>query len=605
MFSDVFVTHIGNLNIVAVSAWLPWVVMALHRGLTRRSLNWCVLAGLMLGVAALAGHAQMTLGLALALGVYALGRILARLDTPFGGLGRMAVVFLIAVGLAAISLLPAVELTAHTARARLDYSAASEYSLPWAGLAGWISPLIFGRGVDGFWAPWPRVELGYVGVVTLWLAGLAPWRGDAGRVPRALAAVGAIGLLLALGENTIVHRLFYTLVPGFSNLRVPARFILLSGFAVAALAGFGLARLPSLPARQVLRWSGIFLGVMLLLTLMAWLSVPGHEQHASEMFVGLGIGVLLLAAGTGLSLAPQRSWMPAALAAVVAVDLIGHGAWVEVELDDPTRGYQHPAVVEYLLSQPGPLRIDSAAAAWAPDAAARFGLEDIGGISNPLALAAYDTYRGAVGSRGTPLYNFLNAQFVLSDKGVPPGDSRLVPVFNEDPEIDVYLNTGAQPRIRLVHRAEVVTSGETAFGAIHAPGFDPEQVVVLDATSAQVPPQMLLGDLPQGTSNLFYSAYTPEAQTVVVQSSGPAYLVLSEVWYPGWRAWVDGVETPIYRANFAFRAVFVPEGGEHTITVRFDPLSWKVGSGVTGATLVLLILLALQWFRNTRKAQPV
>ena len=69
MFSDVFVTHIGNLNIVAVSAWLPWGFGALYLSFSRRAVAWAAVAGVVLGVAALAGHAQMTLIVSGALGL--------------------------------------------------------------------------------------------------------------------------------------------------------------------------------------------------------------------------------------------------------------------------------------------------------------------------------------------------------------------------------------------------------------------------------------------------------------------------------------------------------------------------------------------------------
>jgi hypothetical protein len=245
-------------------------------------------------------------------------------------------------------------------------------------------------------------------------------------------------------------------------------------------------------------------------------------------------------------------------------------------------------VVAYLQSQPGPLRIDNAAGAWSPDAAARFGLEDIGGLSNPLALAAYQTYLGAVGPRGSPLYNFLNAQFVVAAKGQPPGSSAFVPVFADDPELDVYLNTLAQPRVRLVHAAQVVAGGEAAFGALFAPGFSPEQSVILDSTSASRQPPTLPASPPAGERNLFYTAYGPEAHALVARTPGPAYLVFSEVWYPGWRAWVNGSEVPIYRANFAFRALYLPGAGEYLVEMRFDPAAWKLGLVTTLLTLLAL-----------------
>jgi hypothetical protein len=228
------------------------------------------------------------------------------------------------------------------------------------------------------------------------------------------------------------------------------------------------------------------------------------------------------------------------------------------------------------------LRIDNAAGGWAPDAAAPLGLEDIGGLSNPLSLAAYQTYLGAVGSRGSSLYNFLNVQFVIADKGQPPGDATFVPVFDQDPSLDVYMNTEARPRVSLIYTAAVVSNGEVAFAAIHAAGFDQAQQAVVEGGPA------LSGGPPSGATNLYYESYAPEAVSVVALTPAPAYVVFSDVWYPGWRAWVDGAEVPIYRTNFAFRGIYLAAAGQHTITLRYDPWSWKLGGAVSLATLVIL-----------------
>ena len=600
MFSDVFVTHIGNLNIVAVSAWLPWAFGALYLSFSRRSLAWAAVAGAILGVAALAGHAQMTLILSGALGLYALwqaGWRLAETPDPLAArlrqmavpLAGLALLVGVALGLSALATLPAAQMAAYTGRARLDYAAAADYSLPWAGLAGIFSPLVFGRGAAAFWGPWPRVELGYAGVLTLFLALLAPWRSRS-RLPLFLAALAGFGLLVALGQNTPVHYWLYRLVPGFAQLRVPARFILLTDFGLAALAGFGLSRLFALERRRIILSALSVLAGAVVVPPIAVASATGHDAHLAELLLGLGIAGALVLAGLALRLFAPARLASVGLLILLALDLIGQGAGVEVEPNDPTVAYDHPAVLAFLQAQPGPLRIDNAAAAWPPDAAARLGLEDIGGISNPLALAAYQTYAGGVGSRGAPLYNFLNAQFVLANKGDPPGDSSLVPVFDADPALDVYLNTNAQPRIHLVYRSQSVSGGAQAFGALHAPGFDPATAVVLDAAGLASTPAILDGSgaAVAGERNLFYTDNAPEHAAVVVQTPAPAYLVLSEVWYPGWRAWVDGVEVPIYQADLAFRAIYLPAAGQHTVTLRFDPVLWKIGLSVTLATSLLL-----------------
>ncbi len=267
---------------------------------------------------------------------------------------------------------------------------------------------------------------------------------------------------------------------------------------------------------------------------------------------------------------------------------------MEVDGNDPTAGFRHAsrAALAFLQAQPGPFRIDHAAGAWQPNAAALLGLEDISGISNPLVLSHYDRYYWSLGYRGSPNYNFLGAQFVIADKGRPPADASFVPVFNEDPQVDIYLNTGAQPRLRLVTRALSAAGPEQAFALIHAPGFDPEQSAVIEGGPG------LDGVPSPGESNLYYLDYGAERFTVVARTPAPAYLVFSEVWYPGWRAAVDGLPAPVYRANSAFRAVPLAPG-EHIVAMWFDPLSWRAGLGVTLATVGLMLGIGVWGWRLT------
>jgi uncharacterized membrane protein YfhO len=74
---------------------------------------------------------------------------------------------------------------------------------------------------------------------------------------------------------------------------------------------------------------------------------------------------------------------------------------------------------------------------------------------------------------------------------------------------------------------------------------------------------------------------------LMVEASRAGWLVLSDVYYPGWRATVNGQPTDVLRANYTFRAVWLPVG-EHTVRMSFSPLAWRVGlalSLVTWSTL--------------------
>ena len=256
MFSDLFVTHFGNLNMIAVAAWLPAIFLCYHRAVTEERVGMAVAAGVFLGIATLAGHIQITLFITLALALYTLwpGADIPP-SLPGRGRGRVAplpflrpLVYslaryllpccLVAFCFAALALLPSYEMASHTVRAEMSYQEASQYSLPPVGLVGLLIPGFFGRGPAGFWGSWDRVEVGYVGVLPLILAALAVLlRRD--RLTRFFVGLAVISLLLAFGGHTILHGWLY-LAPGFDRVRAPARFVYLLDFSLAALAALGL-----------------------------------------------------------------------------------------------------------------------------------------------------------------------------------------------------------------------------------------------------------------------------------------------------------------------------------------------------------------------------
>lgn len=553
MASDVFITHLGNYNIVAASAWLPFIFLGLRQSLrfasnppiTHNPLlvwrpaaiaptnwRWALFTGLCFGLAILAGHAQMTFILALAGGLYGLYELMVQRHWRVVAVGAVAA--LVAFGLAALTLLPTLEMIQYTARSALSYAEATRWSLPPLGLIGMISPLVFGRGAAAWWPTWDRVEVGYMGVVALILVPFAR-----GKSTRFFWLLALVGLVVALGKYTPVHYLLFKFVPGFASLRVPARFILLTNFAFAALAGFALAS--------------------------PWLS---------------------------------KRLKPGWLAVLLFAELFIFGAFVEVDRADPNSGYEPGPAVVYLLAQPGPTRIDVASGPWQPDAPAVFGLESITGITNPLALAHYDRYYWSVGYRGSPQYNFLNAQFVVAAKDSPPADSTFVPVFNEDPDVDVYLNTNAMPRVHLIYTARFVTDSQSAFAAVHAADFDPAAQVILESSpTSKFQPSTSSRQPPTSNANLFYTAYAPGHFTVVAQSPLPAYVVFAEVWYPGWVAIVNGQPAEIIRANSAFMAVAVPPG-DSTLEFQFTSPLLVLGGVISIVTLSVSILMLVVTCKN-------
>jgi uncharacterized membrane protein YfhO len=94
-----------------------------------------------------------------------------------------------------------------------------------------------------------------------------------------------------------------------------------------------------------------------------------------------------------------------------------------------------------------------------------------------------------------------------------------------------------------------------------------------------------------------------------VTATAPGYLVLSEVWYPGWQAEteVDGrVERqPVLRANSTFRAIPLWQAGTHTVRLRFAPAPWRIGLVAAGAVLAVLVVVGAVWTVRRRKRERV
>jgi hypothetical protein len=599
MFNDVLITHIGNLNLIAVAAWLPLILALYACGLSKRRASWIIGSGVVFGIALLAGHAQMTAITLIGMMAVAVWQIVVAQSGRARVTGLALLMPLIAFGLTALQLLPSLEMTRYSLRASLSYAEATEYSLPPAALASTFSPLLFGRGAAEFWGPWERVETMYVGVVPLLLAGFA-FRRKRRDAAWLFLILGVLGLLIALGRFAPFYSLVHAL-PVLGGLRVPARFILLTNFALAALAAIGLQRFmtESFSLKRVLGWGAVVLTGGALALALAYQSTGALDRgnnlasaFSFLLFAGAALAILVAAIKSKI---PNRQ-SAILLIGLLSLELVLLGSGVEIDRNDPTLGYQHRAVVDFLKSDGSVFRIENASNAWHPDAALMHRLHDIGGIFNPLGLASYETYRGGMGDRGSPLYNFLGAKYVLADKDQPPGDASFVPVFNGDPQIDVYLNTGALPRAQLIDRAVNVRSGEAAWQAIHAAEFDPRREVVVEGGMDLAPHARIASE-----RNLSFAHYSNERVELSVLTPITTYVVLSDVFYPGWTATIDDQPTTLYPANFAFRAVLVPPG-EHRVALTFEPTTWRAGLAISALTLAgLMVFGALMWRRRRNR----
>jgi hypothetical protein len=619
MFSDLFITHFGNLNMIAVAAWLPLIFLFYHRAMLERRLSRAAWAGLFFGIANLAGHIQITLFIALALTLYTAYQIVAAtapfsiLHSLLSPLFYLVLTVAVALGVSAFVLLPSYEMASHTLRAALDYGQASMYSLAPGQLIGLLAPNFFGRDPRHFWSPWERVEVGYIGILPLVLALVAVLLRRQ-KLVRFLLGLAVVSLLLALGGYSILHGWLYRWVPGFEGLRAPARFVYLTDFGLAMLAALGLDALlrPLQPGqravyRRLLKTaSWVAVGTALLAVPFGYFAILDAQSKDAVVFWRVSMAVdsvvlflLFLAASVAILWMRGYRWLrknTLGLLAVglIAVDLASTGAYVDLGQHDPTLGFHHPTAVEFLEADSDYYRIDTRTDVWElwqPDLSLLHGVQDVWGVVNPLTLADYNRYWEHMGSRSALLYDFLNAKYVVGSKGVALDWEKFVPVFDGDPQVNIYLNTRAFPRAFLVHQARIAADHEEAFDLIHKPDFDPATAVVLEGAGGGVLPA-------SEAETVSIVSYQPNEILLDVTVAAPGYLVLSEIYYPGWRAYVDDREEVIQRANYTFRAIHL-EPGSHQVRFLFAPPMWKVGLGISLATCLGLIAWGMLSMRRS------
>ena len=162
--------------------------------------------------------------------------------------------------------------------------------------------------------------------------------------------------------------------------------------------------------------------------------------------------------------------------------------------------------------------------------------------------------------------------------------------------VAVLRNTRALPRAWLVAEAQAV-DGEVALRRIQgvdATDFDPRRTALLEVAPAELP-ALAGGELAEGSGASVVS-YGANRIAVETRADKPTVLVVSEIFYPGWEATVDGKPAPIHLADFLLRGVYL-EAGTHRVEMRYNSPALRYGAMLSAFTLLLLGALGVLAFR--------
>jgi len=548
--------------------WLPWQLGLVERIVARASPRR--IAGLAGAVALMitGTHPQLVLYSLLLLTGYGLfllqsspaaGRLHALLCLAAAGMATL--------GLSAVFLLPIVDGMDFFVRGGgFEPGEVMKRSLAFGDLRGFLLPIQL---------PAERSAKPFVGALVFVLALFAPL--DGARRPAALFWVGAGALFVwyALGAEAGLYTLLFDHVPGFDLFRFPSRAILILGLPLGYCAAAGFTALCGTePTRTgiAMALAAALLGAGLLV----------HERDASH---GLAAAALCLPAlcclpwparargalaiAIAAAVLAQQSHFAASLVETRPIEwVLGENPVVE-EIRADSEEYGHGRVLAFDARRRGDM------SSLPVTYATRSGIEILRGF-NPLiprATALY-LYTGAGGRKSAsrhdttietfpivsrPHLDLFNVRWVVTHqplevaglalrhhyRGLRPFHFQSARHHTLVPHTYLYENEGVLPRAMLVRNARAVASVEAAIEEIRH--FDARHEVLLEDARA-------------------VAHYPGEAEAVPIRHRGDeielrvdagegGYLVLSEVWYPGWRAESNGEAIETLRANGIFRAL--------------------------------------------------
>jgi hypothetical protein len=593
MFSDPFTITMGNPPFNDAKAWLPWILLGVD--LAACHARHIPMVALPVALLLASGHGEISLYVCATAGLYAVWQIIEG-GWPEGlpRMGRLLLGGLIGIALSAPALLPGIERLPLTDRAGVPWELRRGYEFLPAMLVDFLSPAFHGRGVDHFWPSWPRIGSAYIGAVALYLS----LPGILGNLPRrrtwVVLGLGILAYAISLGYQGPVYPLMAR-TPFFAVAWKTARAIFIVSLALAMMAAQGVEYLQSGRRRLALLWAaGLLLGGLVLWwQAPAWVSAVPAGLPRLRALTGLRFAALMAGASAllGWAAARGRLWGRAGLLLLLLAELVATGALAETE-PTPKPDATHAAALAFLRADPGWFRVDVDPAArglWPPVFLQMDGFEVPQGMGNAMDLREFNILRWRIPSATHPAYRMLGVKYLIVPKGAPPGGEGIWPVFIDDLTVDIHLNTLALPRVWLVYRTEVVGSYGEALERVLDENFRPEEIAIV-----QDGPQ--LDGTGQGRIELGY--YGPNDVVLHVETDASALLVLSDTFYPGWRATVDGTPVPIYQTNAALRGVPVPAGA-HRVEMHFRPRTLQVGLGLAAAGG--LACLALWWMERRRR----
>lgn len=619
MFCGFMVVWMAYGTLSMAITFLPLALIAVERLYKKISAPTCILLSVSIAVSLFSGHFQTSLYLLLFVFLYILYKsfITKKWKDSF----IICLYYIFGILLSLPQLFPSIEFYQHTVRSEIFIKDAG---IPWQYLVTSFAPDFFGNPVTrndwfGFYAEWSS----FVGITPLILAFFA-FNQKKNKTTLFFIFAGIISLLLAI--NSPLQNFLGTLKIPVMSTSTPSRIIVLFSFSFAILAGFGLDFLnDQITNRKIKRLTPILLAFTILL-LLIWalvLVVKIFPQDKltiarNNMIVPTGIFIIFLFIIIFARIV-QKKWINSLLVFIIISfatldSFIFASTWMP--FDPRHLVFPQSQVVDALVQNTkGVKRVFGNLGA---QVETYYGIPSIEGY-DPLYIKEYGEFARSSGdgsylegersavrlSRNGDSLNRLIDATGVSFIYHPTGDTyqgwaypvwddknRFTRIF-EDSRTQIYRNNSVMSRAVLFYDYKVESDKKSIIEKFYNPQFDFRNTLLLE----QEPGVKLSEKAEIQSKSVKIQSYSPNEIIAEVKTERPGLLYLSDNFYPGWNAYIDGKHSNIVRANYTFRAVPI-DAGAHTVSFIYEPLSFKFGIGGFVVGLLGMLIIGIRLTKN-------
>jgi len=347
------------------------------------------------------------------------------------------------------------------------------------------------------------------------------------------------------------------------------------------------------------------------------------------IFISLSAATLFLWLNTRIS---ARLFRFLAAAIIIADLWIFSMPFIQTEY--PNAVYNQNVLPDSLSSDDSLFRvIDLTRLALPQEITVRYGLQNANGYEGML-LGDYNQYVSAMG--GIPptiatiipidrivydsMLDLLNVKYLISDEEINGVGYKLIknqtvllytssekPLFSDaalevsslehvgEKQIYIYRNMDVLPRA-FIAGSYIPSDRTNVFSILESRDFEPKNMLVLESDPGK--------RANAGFKKADVAFYSPNRIVINASLDSPGFLFLSEVWYPGWKAYDNGRETEIYRADYIFRAAHL-EKGTHVVEFVFQPLSYTIGKSISSTVLIVIGIYFVLCFRKRKNGKGI